>query len=393
MTPRKNILIVEDSPTLINQLRRFVESVIPDWTIFEARNYIDALEYIENKNMRILVSDLFLSPDETSITREGYIPESIKLIERAKQKNPSLVTIVVTNFFDSFLKNHQILDYIHIGVDVFLDRAVTPYGKFTERLRYQLTLASQAVIFPNDPTARLWKTRSIEAYRVYIVIICEPSYEDFRSLVGEIYAWAKQMISPESTTLLIRPDINSDKYLCLIENNLLQHKDIGEYPILLIGESPDMAPGIMIRPRALSKIQKCDRLSQLLTLIYAKLCVKTLEEVKSTMVSKEFWDFLGADDIDGFIPDVGSFISSDQEQALIEAAQLFQDLLKKKEQDDPHASDNDKVAYLDKKVPTTLKDRVIGALQTGGETALDLFVLENKYIQVVKATIKGWLQS
>jgi len=46
---------------------------------------------------------------------------------------------------------------------------------------------------------------------------------------------------------------------------------------------------------------------------------------------------------------------------------------------------------IDETTPS-FKRRVVGALQAGGETAIDEFVLENKYLKVAKAVMKGWFQ-
>ncbi|MDZ7969650.1 MAG: hypothetical protein RM368_32705 [Nostoc sp. DedSLP03] len=40
----------------------------------------------------------------------------------------------------------------------------------------------------------------------------------------------------------------------------------------------------------------------------------------------------------------------------------------------------------------SFKRRVVGALLAAGETAIDEFVLDNKYLKVAKAAVKGWLQ-
>ncbi len=41
----------------------------------------------------------------------------------------------------------------------------------------------------------------------------------------------------------------------------------------------------------------------------------------------------------------------------------------------------------------SFKRRVINALKATGEAVIDQFILENKFLKVAKATIKGWLQS
>ncbi|MFN6496187.1 MAG: pentapeptide repeat-containing protein [Nostoc sp. DedQUE01] len=82
----------------------------------------------------------------------------------------------------------------------------------------------------------------------------------------------------------------------------------------------------------------------------------------------------------------------EQRQNLAEAAAEIQKLLKQLEQTNPTATETEKVAYVNDETTPSFKRRVVGALQAGGETAIDEFILENKYLKVAKATIKGWLQ-
>jgi hypothetical protein len=42
-------------------------------------------------------------------------------------------------------------------------------------------------------------------------------------------------------------------------------------------------------------------------------------------------------------------------------------------------------------VKLTPRERLISALKSGGETAIDELVLENKYHKIVKSIVKGWL--
>jgi uncharacterized protein YjbI with pentapeptide repeats len=84
--------------------------------------------------------------------------------------------------------------------------------------------------------------------------------------------------------------------------------------------------------------------------------------------------------------------SSEQKKTLAEAASEIQKLLKQLEETNPTATETEKVAYVNDETTPSFKRRVVGAFQAGGETAIDEFILENKYLKVAKAAIKGWLQ-
>lgn len=78
-------------------------------------------------------------------------------------------------------------------------------------------------------------------------------------------------------------------------------------------------------------------------------------------------------------------------QTLAEAAAEIQLLLKQLEKDNPVATEGEKIAYVNNNTPSKLRDRVIGALQAGSEAAIEEF-LDNPYVNLGKAIVKGWLK-
>jgi len=84
--------------------------------------------------------------------------------------------------------------------------------------------------------------------------------------------------------------------------------------------------------------------------------------------------------------------SLEPRQTLAEAAAEIQHLLQQLEQTNPTATESEQVSYVNIAAKPDLKQRAIAALKEGGETAIEEFFLENKYLKVGKAVIKGWLQ-
>ncbi|MEH2263799.1 hypothetical protein [Nostoc sp.] len=84
---------------------------------------------------------------------------------------------------------------------------------------------------------------------------------------------------------------------------------------------------------------------------------------------------------------------AEPKKTLVETAAEIQELLKKLEENNPTATEPEQVAYINIATKSDLKKRAIAALKEGGDTAIDEFILENKYLKVVKAVVKGWLQS
>lgn len=82
-----------------------------------------------------------------------------------------------------------------------------------------------------------------------------------------------------------------------------------------------------------------------------------------------------------------------QKQSLAEAAAEIQRLLKQLEKTNPTATEPDQVSYLNIATNQDIKQRVVAVLREAGETAIDEFILENKYLKVIKAAVKSWLQT
>ncbi len=82
---------------------------------------------------------------------------------------------------------------------------------------------------------------------------------------------------------------------------------------------------------------------------------------------------------------------AEQKQTLAEAATEIQQLLKKLEVTNPTATDEEKIAHVNDETTRNFKRRAVGALQAGGEAAIEEF-LDNSYVNVGKAIVKGWMK-
>lgn len=81
----------------------------------------------------------------------------------------------------------------------------------------------------------------------------------------------------------------------------------------------------------------------------------------------------------------------EKKQDLAKAASEIQQLLKQLERSNPTATESKQVAYVYDNTTPSFKRRVIGALQAGGEAAIEEF-LDNSYVNMVKAIVKGWIE-
>lgn len=82
---------------------------------------------------------------------------------------------------------------------------------------------------------------------------------------------------------------------------------------------------------------------------------------------------------------------SEQKQTLAASAKEIQELLKQLEVTNPTATDAEKIAHVNDETTPSFKRRAVGALQAGGEAAIEEF-LDNPYVNVGKALVKGWMK-
>jgi hypothetical protein len=81
----------------------------------------------------------------------------------------------------------------------------------------------------------------------------------------------------------------------------------------------------------------------------------------------------------------------EQQQSLASAAAEIQQLLKQLEKNNPIATTVEKITYVNDQTTPSFKRRVVGALQAGSEVAVEEF-LDNPYVNISKAIIKGWIK-
>jgi hypothetical protein len=80
-----------------------------------------------------------------------------------------------------------------------------------------------------------------------------------------------------------------------------------------------------------------------------------------------------------------------EKQAVAEVAGKILGLLEEEEQANPGATEDDLVAYVNDETTPSFKRRAAGAFRAAGESAIDEFILESKYLKVAKAAIMGWI--
>ncbi len=82
---------------------------------------------------------------------------------------------------------------------------------------------------------------------------------------------------------------------------------------------------------------------------------------------------------------------AEQKQTLAEAAAEIQKVLKQLEVTNPTATEAEKITHVNDETTPSFKRRAVGALQAGGEAAIEEF-LDNPYVNVGKAIVKGWIK-
>ncbi|BAY21556.1 hypothetical protein NIES2100_13110 [Calothrix sp. NIES-2100] len=153
-------------------------------------------------------------------------------------------------------------------------------------------------------------------------------------------------------------------------------------------------------------------LQQALVIVLGLITIATLDAFKKAIANtqssfvNEFKQIIiqnGGSYIDGidrrvsiqdgnYVVDGNINYGSDKRQTLAEAAAEIQELLQQLEQSNPSATEAEKVAYVNDEAEPDLKSRVVSALKSGGEVAIENS-LDSHYINIIKAIIKGWVSS
>ncbi|MEG4528968.1 hypothetical protein [Microcoleus sp. D2_18a_D3] len=87
----------------------------------------------------------------------------------------------------------------------------------------------------------------------------------------------------------------------------------------------------------------------------------------------------------------GIYYLYEEKEILLEAAAEIKQLLEHLEKMNPTATEAEKIEYVNDETTRSFKRRVVGALQAGGEAAIEEF-LDNPYVNVGKAIVKGWIK-
>lgn len=109
------------------------------------------------------------------------------------------------------------------------------------------------------------------------------------------------------------------------------------------------------------------------------------------------FDFRGAtvgsfaETVHGDQKSIQHIYAPEQKQTLTEAASEIQRLIKQLEMTNPNATEAEQAAYVNNQTTPKLKQRVVAALQAGSEAAIEEF-LDNPYVNVGKAVVKGWIK-
>jgi uncharacterized protein YjbI with pentapeptide repeats len=115
--------------------------------------------------------------------------------------------------------------------------------------------------------------------------------------------------------------------------------------------------------------------------------VKTMADKETANVTQHF--HASVTGVAGNIEGDQNIYASPEKQSLAEAAAEIQKLLKQLKQTNPTATEAEKQAFVSIAIPSTLRQRAVNALQSGGKAAIEEF-LDNPYVNVAIAIIEGW---
>ncbi|WP_211173292.1 hypothetical protein [Brasilonema bromeliae] len=173
---------------------------------------------------------------------------------------------------------------------------------------------------------------------------------------------------------------------------------------------------LLVLTFVLVRIPMTSDLQQALIIILGLITIATIDAFRkvlgntsSSSLVNEFKQIIvqdGGSYVDGNVDGIdkrinveGNYVASgainygyEKKQNLAEAAAEIQDLLQQLEKSNPTASEAEKVAYVDEEIEPDLKSRLVKALKTSGEVAIESS-LDSRYIDIIRAIIKSWSSS
>lgn len=108
MTPKKNILIVDDSPIVIERLKEMLMSVKDIEPLIFCGSYNAAVDILSKKKPNIIILDINL-PDKNGI----------ELLRHIRDKHKGIIVIMLSNQAGEYYRNLCKL----LGADYFIDKS------------------------------------------------------------------------------------------------------------------------------------------------------------------------------------------------------------------------------------------------------------------------------
>jgi uncharacterized protein YjbI with pentapeptide repeats len=177
---------------------------------------------------------------------------------------------------------------------------------------------------------------------------------------------------------------------------LREYKVLGDGIIALKVTTPSGADKAKFRDKLMSAYKKIASLegelkakNEILASLYERLLLPGTQISQKTVNIQNIQNLEGNNNL---VSDIQHNYAPEQKQTLAEAAAEIQQLLKQLEQTNPTATEAQQIEHINNETTPNFKRRFASALQAFGETAIDEFVLENKWLKVAKETIKRWMK-
>lgn len=206
------------------------------------------------------------------------------------------------------------------------------------------------------------------------------------------YLRIQEMATRELLSLIrqARSEDSSEEKYELIRNKAAEYIEVLNNYLAELQDLNNKILGLSGRTGFLELVNDPKRLKQTQVSIVKDITMTTNEAPKYDMRGSSFPGGFAETNYGNMVETQHNY-ASEQKQTLARAANEIQNLLKQLEQSNPTATEIEKMEYINDETTPSFKRRVVGALQAGGEAAIEEF-LDNPYVNVGKATIKGWMK-
>ncbi len=272
-----NVLIVDDTPYLLGDLREVCENVLRGWNILTAVDYQDAFDIIQNNRIDLLLTDIVLNEHTESIWN------GVELSKLVYNRNQKAGIIAVSSHLDTLLKSVNFLTSNFQYVD-FIDRNSKSYFSLLEiqlRRHFQLNAVKSGI-------NSMWDyNNNKNKYSYWILLTNGFDIGTEKEFSNELLFWNYTQNNGESEVAVLNPS-------SYFFNVVVSKSGIDTFPALILSSDICLEDFVVFRDKILAKFSED---ISYMRKFFVKMHIQLKNGVEISSIKKkvqveDFWDWI-----------------------------------------------------------------------------------------------------